>query len=314
MAARLRTSALVESDNALAGLASKHGLSFSLAVPLASTRTMCIRVPASATVRSVFGSRDLDDRPAATFDEIVPPVLVEPCNGLAPGAVAGRDLAHAELSKRLQRDNRHLVPRAVEDGIVVNIPQRMLFLFKAGRLVGGYPVAVGRPDWRTPIGMFRVLEKQHQKVWNVPKSIQEEMRREGQVVKQEVPPGPENPLGEYWIRISLSCGIHGTNFPANVYSATTHGCLRLQPEAIAEIDPLIDEGMPVEIIYEPLLYARIGDQCYLEVNRDVYGLHPPALEPIEAWAAASSLTDTINWRLVMNELRSKRGIAQGTCG
>ena len=222
--------------------------------------------------------------------------------------------AFLRVGQILQIDNRHLVPRAVEDGIVVNIPQRMLFLFKAGRLVGGYPVAVGRPDWRTPIGMFRVLEKQHQKVWNVPKSIQEEMRREGQVVKQEVPPGPENPLGEYWIRISPSCGIHGTNFPASVYSATTHGCLRLQPEAIAEIYPLIDEGMPVEIIYEPLLYARIGDQCYLEVNQDVYGLHPPALEAIEAWAAESGLTDTINWRLVMNELRSKRGIAQGTCG
>jgi hypothetical protein len=34
-----------------------------------------------------------------------------------------------------------------------------------------------------------------------------------------------------------------------VYSASTHGCLRLQPEAIAEIYPVVDEGMPVEIAY-----------------------------------------------------------------
>jgi L,D-transpeptidase ErfK/SrfK len=109
----------------------------------------------------------------------------------------------------------------------------MLFFFKSGGLVGTYPVAVGKVDWETPIGAFRVLEKQHQKAWHVPKSIQEEMRREGQVVRQEVPPGPDNPLGEFWIRISPSCGIHGTNFPASVYGVSTHGCLRLQAKAIA---------------------------------------------------------------------------------
>jgi L,D-transpeptidase ErfK/SrfK len=88
----------------------------------------------------------------------------------------------------LRVDNRHIVPRTLEDGIVVNVPQRMLFFFKSGRLVHGYPVAVGRTDWETPRGAFHVTEKQHNKVWHVPKSIQEEMRRERQVVRQ--PAGP----------------------------------------------------------------------------------------------------------------------------
>jgi L,D-transpeptidase ErfK/SrfK len=224
-----------------------------------------------------------------------------------------RSNAFLRQGQTLQIDNRHLMPRMLENGIVVNIPQRMLFFFESGRLVGDYPVAVGRPDWQTPTGTFRVLEKQHQKVWHVPKSIQEEMRRERQVVRQEVPPGPENPLGEYWMRFSPSCGIHGTNFPASVYSVSTHGCLRLQPEAIADIYPMVWEGMPVEIIYQPVLYGKIDDTCYLEVNRDVYGRRPPALEPIEAWAAASGLIGAIQWSLVVDELRSSRGIARAIC-
>jgi hypothetical protein len=76
---------------------------------------------------------------------------------------------------------------------------------------------------------------------------------------------------------------------------------------------MVDEGMPVEIIYEPLLYGRIGNTCYLEVNRDIYGLRPPVIESIEAWAVASGLKDSLDWPLVNEELRSKRGIAQEIC-
>jgi L,D-transpeptidase ErfK/SrfK len=227
-------------------------------------------------------------------------------NGLNPSAVL-------RTGRTLQIDNRHLVPSALEEGILLNVPQRMLFIFKSGRLAGAYPITVGRPNWQTPIGSFHVLERQRDKTWEVPLSIQEEMRREGQVVRQEVLPGPENPLGEYWIRISPSCGIHGTNAPSSIYSATSHGCVRLQPSAIAEVYPLSAIGMPVQSIYQPLLFAKIGDTCYLEVNRDVYGMDPPSLEPIEAWATAVGLTQAIDWELVRRELQEKRGIARPIC-
>jgi L,D-transpeptidase ErfK/SrfK len=227
-------------------------------------------------------------------------------NGLSP-------TVFLREGQTLQIDNRHLVPATLEDGILVNIPQRMLFIFKAGRLAGAYPVTVGKADWQTPIGLFHVLEKQHDKTWNVPLSIQEEMRREGLVVRQEVPPGPDNPLGEYWIRISPSCGIHGTNAPASIYSATSHGCLRLQPSVIAEIYALSVVGMPVQVIYQPLLFAKIGDACYIEANRDVYGMNPPRIAAIEAWATEAGVKQAIDWQLVRNELQATRGIARPVC-
>lgn len=60
----------------------------------------------------------------------------------------------------LQIDNRHIVPNITSDGIVINIPQRMLFYFKERRLVRHFPVGLGRPDWPTPTGEFRIAAKE----------------------------------------------------------------------------------------------------------------------------------------------------------
>ena len=43
----------------------------------------------------------------------------------------------------LRVDNRHIVPEALQDGLVINIPQRMMFFFQDGRLVSSYPVGLG---------------------------------------------------------------------------------------------------------------------------------------------------------------------------
>lgn len=104
--------------------------------------------------------------------------------------------------QRLKVDNRHLVPQPRTNGIVINIPQRLLFLFREGRVVAHYPVGLGRPDWPTPVGRFRVREKAVDKSWIVPPSIQAEMAAKGQVVRERVPPGPDNPLGRHWMGLA----------------------------------------------------------------------------------------------------------------
>lgn len=91
-------------------------------------------------------------------------------------------------------DNRHIVPAPL-DGVVVNVPQRMLHLALDGRHALSVPVAVGGPDWPTPRGSFAVAMKEVDPTWDVPPSIQAEMAREGRPVVTRVPPGPRNPLG-----------------------------------------------------------------------------------------------------------------------
>ena len=109
----------------------------------------------------------------------------------------------------LRIDNRHVVPEKIEEGILINLPQRMLFYFEAGEVVLSFPVGLGKPSWKTPTGTFKIAQKRENPIWNVPKSIQEEMENEGEVVRDRVPPGPDNPLGRHWLGLSIGgYGIH----------------------------------------------------------------------------------------------------------
>lgn len=186
-------------------------------------------------------------------------------NRLVPGSVI-------VPGQTLTIDSRHVVPlQMTGETLVVNIPQRMLFHFANDALVAAYPVAVGRATWPTPTGAFTVSLMEHQPVWDVPASIREEMRLEGRRVVMSVAPGPENPLGSYWIGLSIArIGIHGTPQPATVYRAATHGCLRLHPEDIAALFPNVNAGDRGRIIYEPVMAAVVEDVIVLEAHRDVY--------------------------------------------
>jgi L,D-transpeptidase ErfK/SrfK len=190
----------------------------------------------------------------------------------------------------LRVDNRHIVPSMIENGIVINLPQRLLFYFQDGRLDGWYPVAVGQPgSWQTPTGSYRVVTKERDPVWDVPISIQREMRRKGERVRTKVPPGPDNPLGSYWLGLSLTCcGIHGTNAPQSIYTFQTHGCIRLAPEDAVDLFARVSVGTPVEIVYEPVLVAHDDyGTTYVEVHPDAYGRGGELQLERVAWAARS---------------------------
>lgn len=183
-------------------------------------------------------------------------------------------------------DNRHIVPPPGGTAIVVNIPQKMLFFYSGGKLALAAPVALGMRSWQTPIGPFKVVEKKAHPCWVVPKSIQADMRRRGETVVKKVPPGPENPLGKYWLGLSLGdYGIHGTDAPSSIFGYTTHGCIRLFPDAIRALFPKVRVGTPGVIVYAPILVARTPDgHIYLEVHPDVYDKDPDLGKIFERWA------------------------------
>lgn len=209
-------------------------------------------------------------------------------------------------------DNRHIVPDAIKNGILINIPQRMLFFFNSGGvLAAAYPVALGRPTSRTPQGDFTVVETRADPVWTVPKSIQREMAQQGKEVKSKVPPGPDNPLGGYWIGLSIpALGIHGTVAPRSIYHFRSHGCVRLHPDDAAELFPKVIVGTPVRIIYEPALLAHLDDgRIFVEANPDIYGLAPNALKDLQALADSSHISNMIDWQRVREALERKDGVA-----
>ena len=206
-------------------------------------------------------------------------------------------------------DTRHLVPVA-RGPIVINIPQRMLFL-ETGDEPLAFPAALGRPSWPTPIGTFTVLAKKTDPTWHVPTSIQHEMQRGGRRPMRTVPPGPDNPLGDRWCGLSLpGIGIHGTNVPASIYHLQTHGCIRLHPDDIRRVFDRVSVGTAGEIVYQPVLLGEIDGRVYLESHRDSYHRWRDPTTRVRASAAASGQTAVIDWGLVAAAIRESAGVVR----
>jgi L,D-transpeptidase ErfK/SrfK len=69
--------------------------------------------------------------------------------------------------------------------------------------------------------------------------------------------------------------IHGTNNPDGVGMRVTSGCIRMFPEHIEQLFPLVDVGTPVRIMSEPIKVGWAADTLYVEV-------HPPLEEESES--------------------------------
>jgi L,D-transpeptidase ErfK/SrfK len=168
-----------------------------------------------------------------------------------------------------------VLPEGKWNGILINIPEmRLYYFFKKISMVKTFPIGIGVTENTTPIRRFYVKEKRVSPTWHIPVSLRE--KYEG---RKSIPPGPENPLGTHWMGLSKKgYGIHGTNFPWAVGRLVTHGCIRLYPEDILRLYPIVPIGTPVTIAYEP---AKIGFQeghIFIEVHEDIYHRIPDILQ------------------------------------
>lgn len=173
--------------------------------------------------------------------------------------------------------SRYILPDVPRKGLVLNLPEMRIYYFPepaAGELaqVQTYPVSIGRMDWNTPLGETRITEKKKDPPWYPPQSVREEHAREGDPLPRVVPPGPDNPLGRYAMRLAIpSYLIHGTNKAFGVGMRVSHGCIRMLPEDIEYLFPQVPVGTPVQIINQPVKAGWYGGELYVEV-------HPPLEE------------------------------------
>jgi L,D-transpeptidase ErfK/SrfK len=171
---------------------------------------------------------------------------------------------------------RHILPPGPREGIVVNLPEHRLYYYPPHTHGGPiqvvtYPVSIGKMDWHTPIGLTHVIGKEKNPVWFPPASVRKEHAEAGDPLPPRVPPGPDNPLGAYAMRLAAGGGtymIHGTNNPIAVGLAVTHGCIRMYPDDVAELFPLIPVGTPFYLINVPVKVAWVDGELLLEA-------HPP---------------------------------------
>jgi lipoprotein-anchoring transpeptidase ErfK/SrfK len=141
--------------------------------------------------------------------------------------------------------------------LVVSISQRSLTVRRGSEILHSFPVGVGTGarldnpggavwDFATPIGSFEVGRMKRDPLWYAP---------DWYYVERGLPAPPAysqeryigGVLGDYALYLSDEIAIHGTDRPASVGRASSHGCLRMHNADIAVVYSLVHVGTPVTI-------------------------------------------------------------------
>ncbi len=210
---------------------------------------------------------------------------------------------------------QHIIPKGFsEKGITINLSEFRGYFIKDNKLIT-FPVGLGRMDWKTPLGISIIDLKLEKPAWYPPKSVRDEYKNQGKFLPAEVLPGPDNPLGELAMRISIPGGyfIHGTNRPDGVGMEISHGCIRLFPEDIDYIFQLTDIGTEVIILDQPIKIARIENDIYLQVHPSYSTQYDYDLDKLRIQIELLINNETelieINWDTVKSLLREQNGLA-----
>jgi len=233
----------------------------------------------------------------------------------------GVDVWIPGADRKLTLPGKRILPPGPREGIVVNLPEHRVYYYPQPRkgeepVVITYPVSIGKMDWRTPLGETRVVSKVRNPSWYPPESVRKEHAERGDELPKVVPPGPDNPLGNFAMRLGVGGGsylIHGTNNPVAVGMAVTHGCIRMYPEDVAALFPLVPVGTKVRLVNEPVKVAWVTGQLLIEVHPPVDAegqVVEPDLQVLEPLLDQVLGKDTaaIHWDLARETLQAATGM------
>jgi L,D-transpeptidase ErfK/SrfK len=212
--------------------------------------------------------------------------------------------------------SQFILPPGPRKGIVINLAELRLYYYPPGRgTVVTEPVGIGKVgSWQTPVGKTRIIGKRKNPYWYPTKNVRAKAERDGFPIPKVFPPGPDNPLGEYAMRLGWQDYlIHGTNQPTGVGQRVSAGCIRMFPEDIHRLYKMAKVGTPVRIINEPFKVGYKGGRMYLETHR-------PLLEQMEKYEldvaplvrlvsnAATKKRVLVKWEVARKEVKKPTGI------
>ncbi len=209
----------------------------------------------------------------------------------------------------------HILPeKSLRKDIVINLPELRLYYFQNEKVVMTFPIGIGREGWQTPVGKTKIIQKRKNPSWTPPQSI----REENPGLPLVVPPGPDNPMGEYALSLALSgIAIHGTNRPYGIGVRSSHGCIRMYPEDIEQLFDVVNIGTQVTIIDQSYVLGWKNDILFLEVTPtqeqtdEIYEYKETRkLNWLEIYGAIASITGTeqgVDWSLVEKAIAEHSG-------
>ncbi|MFQ5348269.1 MAG: L,D-transpeptidase family protein [Rhodothalassiaceae bacterium] len=220
---------------------------------------------------------------------------------------------------RLVLPTMHIAPPADNAAIIINRAEMRLYAYSADGPVWSAPISLGRAGHETPLGEIPIGEKRADPAW-YPTAAH---RAESPALPRVVPPGPDNPLGRYALRLGhTEYLLHGTNRPDSIGREVSRGCIRLAPGDIAWLFDHVAPGAMVRIIDAPAKLARGEDgRLYLEIapSRDQIAAldlgQPPPDDPFIGiedmlMTHAGDLASRIDWPQVARIARERRGVPE----
>ena len=206
--------------------------------------------------------------------------------------------------KRIVMPTYWVLPPTQHEQLVINIAELRLYFFeKSSGTVQTNPIGVGDEGWESPLGTFVINDKRANPTWYIPQSLQ------AKYGMASMPPGPENPLGEFILKFSAGAyGVHGTSMPWGVGRLVSHGCIRCYPEHIRILFPQVAIGTKLEVIYEPIKFGQKGDQIYVEVHPDVYRKFPDFAQFANEKLAQYPLAQQVDTKKYMMAVRLQNGV------
>ncbi|WP_227367809.1 L,D-transpeptidase family protein [Halomonas sp. M20] len=212
---------------------------------------------------------------------------------------------------------RYILPPGPREGIVINLAELRLYYYSGEPAsVETYPIGIGRMDWKTPLGTTQITAKVEQPSWYPPQSVIAEHAENGDILPRVVPPGPDNPLGDYAIILGIpGYLIHGTNRPDGVGMRVSHGCIRMLSDDIENLIYRVPKGTTVRLINQPVKFGWTAENL-LEIQAYSVPEETPEAKAIRIGKATETAIEQANARgflidnaILKKELENPSGIA-----
>jgi len=128
--------------------------------------------------------------------------------------------------------------------IVIDTPNKFLFLVQPNRRAVRYGIGVGRPGFEWS-GVKTVTRKAEWPDWTPPPEML--LRRPD--LPDRMDGGPDNPLGARALYLGSSLyRIHGTNEPATIGQNVSSGCIRMMNNDVIDLYERVPIGARVVVI------------------------------------------------------------------
>ena len=154
------------------------------------------------------------------------------------------EVAHSSFDPKFEKQLVEYHGKESAGTIVVDTPNKFLYLVQGDGRALRYGIGVGRPGF-TWSGVKQVSAKKEWPAWTPPP----EMLARRPDLPRHMEGGPQNPLGARAMYLGSSLyRIHGSNEPWTIGTNVSSGCIRMRNEDVIDLYGRVNVGTKVVVL------------------------------------------------------------------